>query len=468
MKKLMMVFFFICLGVMVSFNVQASNKITLKNDKMVTKNGWAVYQIKVDNQLAFCLEPGIVSGTSSYQKQDFNKTYKRLSKTKKDKIKKIALFSEYLYKQDKKKSKNYYKYYYAGSELIWEVISGKKYRFRQDLTTYRNNITKEVNDFNKFSKINKQTLSIKAGQSYIDKSDYYQYISLDDVKAFEKQSRMKVTLTSKQLTIQNNNHQDDKTYTLPYHKYAKIFAQGASYAYYNAYMQDYALIKDDVKLTGYVKVKSVKQAGSLKLLKKNETDEPLAGVTFQLYDAQMQKLSVHETDKDGFLKIVGLKYGKYYLKELKTLPGYVLNKKLIEVDIKDNQEVVLPDLINYYQKSKLTIYKKDHDNGEPIMQTHFKIAGLKPTYVTDEAGKIELSLDGKCYQIKEVQAGPSYRLDKKSKDVCLKRGEHTLLTLTNKRKKIVKTGNNYLHISVICGLLALVMLGISEVYQKKW
>lgn len=82
---------------------------------------------------------------------------------------------------------------------------------------------------------------------------------------------IKVTIinTNKQLSIQNNNDQDDKTYTLPYHKYAKIFAQGTSYAYYNAYMQDYALIKDDIKLTGYIKVKSVKETGSLKLLKKN-------------------------------------------------------------------------------------------------------------------------------------------------------------------------------------------------------
>lgn len=468
MKKFVMVFFFLCLGIMFSFNVQASNKITLKNDKMVTKNGWAVYQIKVDNQLAFCLEPGIVSGTASYKKQDYNKTYKKLSKTKKDKIKKIALFSEYLYKQNKKTSKNYYKYYYAGSELIWEVISNKKYRFRQDLTSYRNKINKEVNDFNKFSKINKQTLTLKYGQSYLDKSDYYQYISLDNVKDFEKQAQMKVTLTNKQLTIQNNNEQDNKTYTLSYHKYAKIFTQGVSYAYYNAYMQDYALIKDDVKLTGYIKVKSVKEVGSLKLLKKNEADEPLAGVTFQLYDNQMQKISVHETDKDGLLKIAGLRYGKYFLKELKTKPGYVLSKKLIEVDIKDAHEVVLPDLINHYQKSHLTIYKKDYDNGEPIRQTQFKIAGLKSTYTTDEAGKIEIDLDSKCYQIKEVQASPSYRLDKKSREVCLKKGEHTVVTLTNKRKKMVKTGNNDLHLSMICGLLVLITMGISEVNQKKW
>lgn len=468
MKKFMMVFFFLCLGILFSFSVQASNKITLKNDKMVTKNGWAVYQIKVDNQLAFCLEPGVVSGTSSYQKQDFNKTYKKLSKTKKDKIKKIALFSEYLYKQNKKTSKNYYKYYYAGSELIWEVVSGKKYRFRQDLTSYRNKINKEVNDFNKFSKINKQTLTLKYGQNYVDNSAYYQYISLDDVTAFEKQAQMQVTLSNKQLSIQNNNNQDDKTYTLPYHKYAKIFSQGVSYAYYNAYMQDYALIKDDVKLTGYIKVKSVKETGSLKLLKKNEINEPLAGVTFQLYDDQMQKISLHKTGRDGLLKITNLKYGKYYLKELKTKLGYVLNKKLIVFNINTNKELVLPDLINYYQKSHLTIYKKDHDNGEPIRQTQFKIAGLKSIYTTDETGKIELALDNKCYQVKEVQASPSYRLDKKSRKVCLNQGEHTFMTLTNKRKKMVKTGNNYLHLSIVCGLLALVIIGISEANQKNW
>ena len=94
-------------------------------------------------------------------------------------------------------------------------------------------------------------------------------------------------------------------------------------------------------------IKNQRQKVEIEVLKRSEaTKEPLAGVSFGLYAGEDllnaageivvkkdELVAVGKTDEEGKLKYQDtIPHGKYYLKELETLPGYLPFKEKIEID----------------------------------------------------------------------------------------------------------------------------------------
>ena len=52
------------------------------------------------------------------------------------------------------------------------------------------------------------------------------------------------------------------------------------------------------------------------------------------------------TNKYGECETTNLNTGKYYIKETKTADGYELLKDIIEVQIKDNGDIILVQILN--------------------------------------------------------------------------------------------------------------------------
>lgn len=84
-----------------------------------------------------------------------------------------------------------------------------------------------------------------------------------------------------------------------------------------------------------------KNETKIEILKQNqETEEPLAGVTFQILDENKEVIySGLKTDSNGILLVDNLVPGKYYVQELETLEGYQVYDRLIEVNLKLNEKV---------------------------------------------------------------------------------------------------------------------------------
>ena len=153
-------------------------------------------------------------------------------------------------------------------------------------------------------------------------------------------------------------------------------------------------------------------------------EAPLPNVTFGVYDESKNLIGKYKTDENGYLKVEDLKLGKYYLKELETLDGYILDENIYEFELK-YQDQYTPivtksyTLSNYLKKSNLEFTKSDLSTSEGIKDTKIEIYHLKDdgkselifTGLTDENGKITITdlFVGKFY-ILESEAATGYLL----------------------------------------------------------
>ena len=99
-----------------------------------------------------------------------------------------------------------------------------------------------------------------------------------------------------------------------------------------------------------IKVKGKTKASKEFYYKKNETKirvkkidgktkEGLDNVEFELLDKDKKTIRKVKTDKNGNIIVEDILEGKYYLKEVKAKNGYILDNKLIEIDIKYQENI---------------------------------------------------------------------------------------------------------------------------------
>ncbi len=123
-------------------------------------------------------------------------------------------------------------------------------------------------------------------------------------------------------------------------------------------LQDYALTAETYEDgIGETNDKYGKNETRILIVKQDsETKEKLEGVQFQLLDENKNVLYTNlQTDKNGMITIDNLLPGKYYVKETKTISGYELYEKLIEVEIALNEEFTVT--VNNNKEDEPTIEK---------------------------------------------------------------------------------------------------------------
>lgn len=121
-------------------------------------------------------------------------------------------------------------------------------------------------------------------------------------------------------------------------------------------LQDYALTAETYEDgIGETNDKYGKNETRILVVKQDsETKEKLEGVEFQLLDENKNVLYTNlQTDKNGMITIDNLLPGKYYVKETKTISGYELYEKLIEVEIALNEEFTV--IVNNNKEDEPTI-----------------------------------------------------------------------------------------------------------------
>ena len=171
---------------------------------------------------------------------------------------------------------------------------------------------------------------------------------------------------------------------------------------------------------------------------------PLPNVKFALYDAFGHLIGEYVTDQDGYIKIENLKLGKYRLKEIETVGGYILDESEYEFELQyqDQYTSIITKtftLKNNLKKSDFKFIKKDASTGEAISNVKIEIYTenneLIFTGVTDEFGQIELPnlWIGRFY-IVEVEAATGYQLStEKLYFEVLENGQIVKVEMTNER-----------------------------------
>ena len=144
---------------------------------------------------------------------------------------------------------------------------------------------------------------------------------------------------------------------------------------------------------------------------------PLEGVTFGLFDAETTEfteetaLATSITDESGEFTFEA-PYGHYQVKELETVPGYILNQQVFTVDL-NAPEVELSPIENY--QTVIHISKVDAETGEELTGATLELYTPDGTLIeswetTDTPHVITGMPVGEGYILKETTAPEGYQL----------------------------------------------------------
>jgi len=108
-------------------------------------------------------------------------------------------------------------------------------------------------------------------------------------------------------------------------------------------LSDWILVGENKdKIRKKIKVEANKKGKVSIRLESKVKDVKIIGldnVEFELLDKDKKTIRKVKTDKNGNIIVEDILEGKYYLKEVKAKNGYILDNKLIEIDIKYQENI---------------------------------------------------------------------------------------------------------------------------------
>lgn len=156
-------------------------------------------------------------------------------------------------------------------------------------------------------------------------------------------------------------------------------------------LQNYALTTFTYEdATGSYNEKYPKNDSEIKILKREKTTKkPLEGVEFQVLDAN--KKVIYQsliTDQNGEISLKNIKPGTYYIKEVRTLDGYVLYDENIKIDISLNEKINV--IVNNSKEKNIEISKEITNVEVGKTEQNFE-KDLNQTNINKEKNEVNIS-----------------------------------------------------------------------------
>ena len=154
------------------------------------------------------------------------------------------------------------------------------------------------------------------------------------------------------------------------------------------------------------------------------TGRGIYGAVFLLYDGNHNPIGEYVTDQDGYIYAdEGLADGRYYLREIKVAPGYVLDPELKTIYVRYGSTTEI-EWSNTAECGQIQIIKKSADdnsiNGLPagtllegaVFEIYDKAGNVVDTIKSDRNGRaVSKTLPLSRYTIREVQAPAYYSIN---------------------------------------------------------
>ena len=154
------------------------------------------------------------------------------------------------------------------------------------------------------------------------------------------------------------------------------------------------------------------------------TGKGIYGAVFLLYDGNHNPIGEYVTDQDGYLYAdEGLEDGRYYLREIKAAPGYVLDPELKTIYVRYGSTTEI-EWSNTAECGQIQIIKKSADdnatNGLPagtllegaVFEIYDKAGNVVDTIKSDRNGRaISKTLPLSRYTVREIKAPANYSIN---------------------------------------------------------
>ena len=154
------------------------------------------------------------------------------------------------------------------------------------------------------------------------------------------------------------------------------------------------------------------------------TGKGIYGAVFLLYDGNHNPIGEYVTDQDGYIYAdEGLADGRYYLREIKAAPGYVLDPELKTIYVRYGSTTEI-EWSNTAECGQIQIIKKSADdnatNGLPagtllegaVFEIYDKAGNVVDTIKSDRNGRaISKTLPLSRYTVREIKAPANYSIN---------------------------------------------------------
>ena len=218
---------------------------------------------------------------------------------------------------------------------------------------------------------------------------------------------------------------------------------GAFYAEaYNDNFQDYIIAADPYEIASARTTYELDTAKSVVKIEKidEDTNKPIAGVTFQLKNQAGTVVQNATTNEKGIATFSNLRPGKYIVVETATNDNYILDTTENEVTV-GYDTTITKELTNKHKEGNLKVYKVDADNNEiRLGNVQFDLYSVEldkiiGTYTTNVDGEIYIeNLRTGEYKLIEKNTGKWYNLAKDT-EVKVEWNTDTETTVENELKK---------------------------------
>ena len=154
------------------------------------------------------------------------------------------------------------------------------------------------------------------------------------------------------------------------------------------------------------------------------TGKGISGAVFLLYDGNHNPIGEYVTDQDGYIYAdEGLTDGRYYLREIKAAPGYVLDSELKTIYVRYGSTTEI-EWSNTAECGQIQIIKKSANdnpiNGLPagtllegaVFEIYDKAGNVVDTIKSDRNGRaVSKTLPLSRYTVREIKAPANYSIN---------------------------------------------------------
>ena len=171
-----------------------------------------------------------------------------------------------------------------------------------------------------------------------------------------------------------------------------------------------------------------------------DSNTPLQGASFRLYDASGSQVAEGYTDANGKLTFTGLKLGSYTCKEFQAPAGYELDDTVFPIVLNQNGQILKVPRENKLITGSIEILKVDADTKQPLAGVVYRLFDADGNKITDGTtdanGKVTFdNLKPGKYSYQEISTVDGYQLDETKYDFSLT-SENLNVKVTRENKPV--------------------------------